>query len=360
VIDFQVLIITLGILLGIVALTTLAAIGNKFYSSREESTKRSFLDQLRKSFLLLKTGIPEDHAEGMGRIVRGLGGRWADLAAQEVSQLELATRLDVIRALEEGGVIARHLKRARSPMKWTRAHALRILGELKVPSSVPTLLTALEDKDPDVRNVAARSLGRMKLQAAEEALVELLGKHDQAVSARIAAICIEMGPRTAPLLIRSLREGAPKARFWAARILGEIKDARSTRSLGEALTDKEPDVRSASVWALGMIADRASAGLVEPVLADPVWYVRAHAAEALGRIGDPNAVTKLGEALQDRSWWVRKNALDALVRIGEPSKTTLLNTLHSGDRFARDCAVEALMTLGLPLPESVVSEGGES
>jgi len=73
VIDFQVLVITLGILLGIVALTTLAAIGNKFYSSREESTKRSFLDRLRKSFLLLKTGIPEDHAEGMGHIVRGLG-----------------------------------------------------------------------------------------------------------------------------------------------------------------------------------------------------------------------------------------------------------------------------------------------
>src|SRR5258706_1244432 len=338
----------------------MAAIGNKVYSGREESTKRAFMDRLRKSFVPLKTGIPDDHAEGMSRIVQAFSGRWSELGAQEVSQLELAPRLDVIRVLEQTGVIPKQLRLARSPMKWTRAHAIRILGELKVPSSVPTLLTALEDKDPDVRNVAARSLGRMKLQAAEEALVELLGKHDQAVSARIAAICIEMGPRTAPLLIRSLREGTPKARFWAARILGEIKDARSTRSLGEALTDKEPDVRSASVWALGMISDRASASLVEPVLADPVWYVRAHAAEALGRIGDPNAVTKLGVALLDRSWWVRKNALDALVRIGEPSKATLLSTLHSGDRFARDCAVEALMTLGMSLPDSVVSEGGKS
>jgi HEAT repeat protein len=245
-------------------------------------------------------------------------------------------------------------------MKWNRAHALRILGELKVPSSVPTLLMALEDKDPDVRNVAARSLGRMKLQAAEEALVELLGKHDQAVSARIAAICIEMGPRTAPLLIRALREGTPKARFWAARILGEIRDTRATRSLGDALSDKEPDVRSATVWALGMIADRASASLVEPLLRDPIWYVRAHAAEALGRIGDPNAITPVAEALQDRSWWVRKNAMDALVRFGEPAKDALLKTLNGGDRFARDCAVEALMTLGMPLPETVVSEGGKS
>ncbi len=58
----------------------------------------------------------------------------------------------------------------------------------------------------------------------------------------------------------------------------------------------------------------------------------------------------LAEVLLDRSWWVRKNALDALVRLGEPSKPTLLLTLKSGDRFARDCAVEALTTLGVALP----------
>ena len=356
-IDIQALLITLGILLGIVALTTVAAIANKVYSGKEASSKRAFLERLRKSFLLLKTGIPEDHAQGMRQIVGALSGRWSELAAEEVSQLTLALRLDVIHALEEGGVVARYLRQAKGPMKWGRAHAIRILGELKVPSSVPALLTALEDKDSDVRNVAARSLGRMKLQAAEEALVELLGKHDQSVSARIAAICIEMGPRTAPLLIRSLREGTPKARFWSARILGEIRDGRATRSLGDALTDKEPDVRSASVWALGMIADRSSAMLVDPLLGDEVWYVRAHAAEALGRIGDPGAVAGLAEALKDRSWWVRKNALDALVRLGEPSKAALLRTLHGEDRFARDCAVEALMTLGMPLPESAVSDG---
>ena len=358
-IDYQVLLVTLGVLLCIVALTTMAAIGNKLYSTREESSKRAFLDRLRKSFLMLKTGVPEDREEGMRRIVQALSGRWSELASLEVSQLELAVRLDVNHALEEEGVIARCLRHTRSPWKWTRAKALRILGELKVPSSVPALLSALEDKDPDVRNVAAQSLGRMKLQAAEEALVECLGRHDPSVSARIAAICIEMGPRTAPLLIRALREGTPKARFWSARILGEIKDPRATRSLGDALADKEPDVRSASVWALGMIADRASAALVEPLLDDTVWYVRAHAGEALGRIADPNAVPKLGLALRDRSWWVRKNALDALVRIGEPSKSALLRTLHGDDRFARDCAVEALMTLGMPLPDSAVSKGVE-
>ena len=346
-IDYPTLLFTLALLLGIVALTTVAAIVNKIYSNREEDSKQRFLENLRKRFLLLRS--PEGQREALPWLVRSLSGRWSELAAEEIAELELSLRLDVLRAIEESGAVNRYLKAARSRLKWTRAHALRILGELKLPQSVPTLLAALEDKDPDVRNVAARSLGRMRLQATEEALVQLLGKHDQAVSARIAAICIEMGTRTAPLLIKTLRDGSPKARFWAARILGEIRDPRATRSLTDALLDTDADVRSAATWALGQVADRSTAALIEPLLHDSAWYVRAHAAESLGKIGDASYVGALAERLTDASWWVRKNALDALVGFGEPSKAALLRTLSSEDRFARDSAVEGLSALGVVL-----------
>ncbi len=344
-IRFETLIVTLGLLLCIVALTTIAAIANKVYSNREADSKRRFLDRLRRAFLKLPS--PEEQREAMQVIVRSMTGRWSEIAAEEISQLELPLRLDVLRELEEAGIVARLLRDAKSRLKWNRAHALRILGELKLPMSIPTLLHALDDKDADVRNVAARALGRMKLQAAEEALIALLGKHDQAVSARIAAICIEMGPRTAPLLIKTLRDGTPKARFWAARILGEIADPRATRSISEALQDVDPDVRSAAVWAIGSIGDRSSAPIVAPLLSDEVWYVRAHAAEALGKTGDGSFAGALGEALRDQSWWVRRSSLEALVRIGEASKPALMTALESEDRFARDSAVEALTSLGV-------------
>jgi HEAT repeat protein len=345
-IDYQSLIFTLLLLLGIVALTTIAAIINKIYSNREEDSKQRFLEALRKRFLLLRT--PQGQREALPWIVQSLSGSWSELAAEEISQLELSLRLDVLRALEESGAVNRHLKNAKSRLKWTRAHALRILGELKLPQSVPTLLAALTDRDPDVRNVAARSLGRMRLQATEEALVGLLGKHDQAVSARIAAICIEMGSRTAPLLIKTLRDGSPKARFWAARILGEIKDPRATRSLADALLDTDSEVRSAATWALGQTGDRSTAPLLEPLLHDSIWYVRAHAAESLGKLSNPEYAGALGELLRDPSWWVRKNALDALIALGgEPSKAVFLRTLSSNDRFARDCAADGLSSMGI-------------
>ena len=343
-IEYPTLIFTLCLLLAIVALTTIAAIANKIYSNREEDSKHRFLDNLRKQFLLLRD--PARKGDALAAIAKSMTGRWSEIAAEEISQLEVSLRLDVLHKLEESGVVARLLKDAKSRLKWTRAHTLRILGELKLPHSVPTLLAALEDKDADVRNVAARSLGRMKLQAAEEALIGLLGK-DQFVSARIAAICIEMGPRTAPLLIKTTREGSPKARFWAATILGEIRDPRAVRALTDALLDHDAEVRSAATWALGQIADPAAAAIVSSMLRDIVWYVRAHAAEALGKMGVSHYVPALAGALCDRSWWVRKNALDALVRIGEPSIPMLFRVLESEDRFARECAAEGLAALGV-------------
>ena len=356
-IDFQALVITLGLLLVVLGLTTIAAVVNKITSNREEESRKRHLDRVRQQFLILATN--GDRRSAYREIASALTGRWSQPAAEEVSQLELSIRLDVIRSLEEQGVIAHYLRETKSPLKWSRAHALRLLGELKVPASVPALLAALEDKDPDVRNVAARALGKMKLQAAEEALVGLLGKHEQSVSARIAAICIEMGARTAPLLIRALRDGTPKARFWAARILGEIREARAARSLGDALLDPEPDVRSAAAWALGSVADPSTSGMVETALRDPVWFVRAHAAEALGKIGDASKAGSLGRMLEDRSWWVRKNALDALVRLGEPGKAAFQDALTSNDRFARDCAAEGLAALGVTVtPPRRAAMGG--
>jgi HEAT repeat protein len=358
-IPYDVLLVTLAILLLIVGVTTLAAIVHKIVALREAGTRQTTMERLRQAFLLL--GDSRERLHAYPEIASALSGRWGELAAEEVAELELPLRLDAVRAMEERGVIARYLRDSRSRRKWTRARALRILGELKVPASVPALLRALEDRDPDVRNVAARSLGRMKLQAAEEALVAILGKHDQAVSARIAAICIEMGPRTAPLLIRTLRDGTPKARFWSARILGEIRDGRAVRSLGDALFDPEDDVRSAAVWALGRIGDRATASMIEPLLRDPRWFVRAHAAEALGRLGDAALAPALGEMLRDSSWWVRKNALDALVSVGIGAAPVLQKAAEGDDRFARECAAEALTTLGLPVPSPPrTADGGRA
>src|SRR5262245_52701791 len=225
-IEFKVLVVTVRMVLFIVAATTIAAIMNKVYLQRREASRKRFLESLRLQFRLLED--PEEREGAIQWIASGLLGHWSLFAAQEVSGLGDELRLEITRILESQGVIDRYLRDTSSRRKWTRAHALRVLGELKVPAAVQSVLRALDDRDSDVRNVAARALGSMDLEATDEALVGLLGRHEQAVSARIAAMSIQMGTRTGPLLIRTLREGSAKARFWAARILGEIREARAT------------------------------------------------------------------------------------------------------------------------------------
>jgi HEAT repeat protein len=347
-ITFHALLVTLIVLLIVLAAMTLAAITIRIKSKRKDSARQQFLDDLHSQFGRL--GMPAERSTALQQIASAFRGPWCLLAAEEVSRLEPGAQAEIVRLLEAEGIIAQILQQAKSPLKWTRVHALSVLGKIRVQAAVPVLLSSLDDTDPDVRSVAVRGLSGMKLQETEEALIALLGRLEPSVSARIAAICIEMGTRTGPLLIHTLEDGNAQARFWAARILGEIKEVRATEPLGKALTDPEPDVRSAAAWALGSIGNRSNLKLLDDALDDPVWYVRAHAAEALGRLGDTTAAARLGEALRDRSWWVRRNALDALVHLGDAARPALLQALESGDRFANDCATEALTTLGVPIP----------
>ena len=198
-----------------------------------------------------------------------------------------------------------------------------------------------------MRNVAARALSKMSCRPPRRRWSGSWGSTAVGVGAD-RAICIEMGTRTAPLLIRTLRDGTPKARFWAARILGEIQENRACRSWRFAARSRS-GLPVGRIVGAGLHRRPRHGGIVETALRDPVWYVRAHSAEALGKIGDTSMAASLGYALQDRSWWVRKNALDALVRLGEASKPALFQAMESGDRFARDCAIEALTTLGVPV-----------
>jgi HEAT repeat protein len=346
-IDFQTLSITLLVLLIIVAVTTVAAILCKVRAQRMEESRKRAMTDLQAQFKRLGTG---EKQAALTEIAAAFRGPWAPQAADEVSRLDAKKQEEIVRALEKEGIAELYLNQAKSSLKWRRIRALHVLGELRLGAAVPVLLRSLEDRDPDIRSVAARTLGGMKLQETEEALIALLGRHEPSVSARIAAICIEIGPRTGPLLIGTLENGNAQARFWAARILGEMKETHAAKTLETALADSEPDVRSAAAWALGRIADGSALEILKDALDDPVWYVRAHAAESLGRIGDSSAAPALGEALRDESWWVRRNALDALVRIGAAAKPALLKALESDDRFAQDCATEALAALGQPVP----------
>ncbi|MFH0778196.1 MAG: HEAT repeat domain-containing protein [Candidatus Eisenbacteria bacterium] len=357
-IPLSILIVIFAFLVLLVIASAVAAGVNRAHSS----AKRRRLDEIklecRELFLAFARSKGEGADKALATIEAFLSTETAEQVALSLLRLEAPGRSDVASLFEKKGLVSYFVNLARRGSKWNKMKAVRVLGELNMAVASAALYKALDDGDADVRNAAARALSKLKHPMAQSALIDVLGKHEEPVSSRIAAIFIEGGAASVPLLIKNMRNENWRARFWSAEILGELGDRRAEGALLTALKDVSGDVRAAAVKSLGKLGDRSVGGGVIPLLKDPEWFVRCHAAWTLGRLKDEGAVEELLDALHDSSWWTRKNALEALAEIGERALPGLMATLESDDRFARESALEALQKLGVEV--STDRRGGQA
>ncbi len=181
-----------------------------------------------------------------------------------------------------------------APAKASAARTLGLMGERAKPA-LPTLVEALADPDPNVRQAVAEAIGRIG-KAAREA---------------------------APVLAGLLKDQDADVRYYTAKALGRIGlDAEAAvPGLVEALEDEETMVRCAAAEALGKIGpstEAAVSGLMA-LLGDTssAWARRsaARALAAMGR-GAAEAVDALAEALSDSEAGVRREAAWALKNMG--------------------------------------------
>lgn len=123
------------------------------------------------------------------------------------------------------------------------------------PSAVPPLSAGLVDDDPCVRRMAARLLGRMRNQEANEALLSALSAPDPALRA-LAAIGLGYAEdrSTVDPLMETLRDEVASVRATAAWALGELEDERALPALAQLLArDSAPEVRRAAAIAIGSL-----------------------------------------------------------------------------------------------------------
>ncbi len=111
------------------------------------------------------------------------------------------------------------------------------------------------------------------------------------------------------------------------------------------LTDQKEEVRAAAARILGQIRD---ARAIEPLLATlketQLWSLARAAAQALGQIGDIRAVEPLVGALKGQDWQLRLVAAQALGQIGDAHSVRSLVTFVNDADFptgrVRDDCVE--------------------
>ena len=154
-----------------------------------------------------------------------------------------------------------------------------------------------------------------------------------------------------PRLITLLQDPNPDFRQTAALSLGKIAAGEATSALVLALHDADPLVRQYSAWGLGNLGERAGAEVVSAlivVLEDPIPAVARASATAIGSLGaGPTAIPPLLTILKDGSVQARRSAITALGLIESPlAYDGLLRALEDGDAGVRQETIAALGELG--------------
>jgi HEAT repeat protein len=228
-----------------------------------------------------------------------------------------------------------------------RKFALDILGEIRDPAAVGSMISALRDPDGNVRAAAAENLGKLGTAEAIPALLAVLGEADLLLRFTILEALAQIGGEMplAPLL--TLGE-EPLLRQALFDCLGKIGQAEAVPRLVDGLLDPMANVREAATLALGRTARRVGPEVLDAlgelageahaeVLAQQLENndpeVRRAAAALLGRCGSQRQVRRLLELFADDA--LRDDALAALTALGRIATCSLTELWDDADERTR-------------------------
>lgn len=247
-----------------------------------------------------------------------------------------------------------------------RAAAVSALGYIGTPASVePLIKTLLEERYWDLRYEAVEALRQIgDPTAVNELLVVLEGDNadvslqqmtawalkefgwEHLVPAQKAMVSIfrdewdevvKVGPPAVEPLVVALRTGTQRMRRMAAEALGRIGDARAIGALEDLLNDSDRDVRLSAAWSLEKYAwDKLDESLLARVqIMLEKWSMLAGAG--------PAAITPLVEIVRTADPEARQHAIETIATIGGPeSVRALVGMVKNRDEFVRRSAIKAL------------------
>ena len=184
------------------------------------------------------------------------------------------------------------------------------------PKTIEALIGALNDSDPDVRQMVVTTLGRMRDPRIVTALLPLLKDSNADVRQQAAFALARSGDARAVTAVTSMIDDAsPDIRQQAVHLLARSRNPDALPALTKALKDSSPDVRQQAAFGLGQLRNPNAVDALIDALKDSSPDVREQAVFALGQLRDPKALPSLTAALRDSVADVRKQAAFAIGQI---------------------------------------------
>ncbi len=197
-----------------------------------------------------------------------------------------------------------------------RQLAAETLGQMKSRSSIPKLRGALDDENTNVSFSAACALWKMGDYSGRGVIIEVLtaGRNPpkEAVQAGLQnakrklrnplqlgmtgvkeGAHVLLGPFAfgLPMAEELTKDRTVRARALSATLLASDHERQSVRELEDALTDKNWVVRAAAARAVGTMSRRASVPKLKPLLGDEKDAVRYMAAASIVRLRRGNTIS---------------------------------------------------------------------
>jgi beta-lactamase regulating signal transducer with metallopeptidase domain len=211
---------------------------------------------------------------------------------------------------------------------------------------VRSLMTALSDTVPAVRENAAYSLGRLGAASAVPSLARLVERDPSAAVREMSAWALGTlrgREGVSGLSAAVQRDTAASVRATAVWALAQLDLDEAIPAVTAALRDKVVEVRSRAAWAIGSIRPATAPGALLQLASDTASEVRMRAAWAMGQIRDSAAVPALSRLVQDPSKDVREAAFWALGnQEGSAAEAALLKALEAPDPALRAQAARSL------------------
>jgi hypothetical protein len=249
-----------------------------------------------------------------------------------ILQLSIFSGFNVASAASDEPDIKTLIEDLNAPDVNVKAASVKALVEAGEPAVEP-LIKVLNSKDPEIRENAAITLGKIKDERAIDPLIKLLTDEKWEVESAATSALVEIGePAVEPLVfILQDKNGDVFLRMKIIAVLAGIKDERAIQPMIRVLKE-EPELQADLGYHLGLMGEPAVKPLIQ-LLDDDDPEVRVRAAEALGRLGDDRAIGALTDALSDKDETVRVFAKMGLESIEAQKKNTLIATYGKEREF---------------------------
>jgi HEAT repeat protein len=212
------------------------------------------------------------------------------------------------------------------------------------------LLLAVDGLDHGQREQAIAQAA----QAADpEGLVHLIAVDSAARRNAALEALGKAGRRSVPALVRALGDPDPEVVMFAASTLGKTLDQSAVPHLARLLNHPDINVCQAAIESLGALRATSTLTALDGLLGRDVW-LRFSVVHTLGEIGDPRSARTLMQLLGDEQ--VREGALSALGKVGGLEVVEELVRRLEGTASPRDFAlfVRALGNALAQLPDNSV------